>query len=185
MKEAAEVARLVNKKTIEQMADELVALRMRRGTLFMIGLGGSAANCSHAASDLRKACRVRAVCLTDNTAELTAYINDYGLDGVFANMLVDHRATPQDALFVLSVSGVSGTVSRCLAVAVDKARSKCMRVLGVVGRDGGYVKKAGDCVVLIPTVSPDRVTAHTEAFHMVVMHLLVSHPKLIKRLPTW
>lgn len=185
MHETVEVAMNIDYAHIDKMAQALADLRAFRGTLYLVGMGGSAANCMHAASDLRKLCGLNVVCFLDNVAELTSRINDDGADSAMADMLRNSPVGPHDALMVLSVGGGTDTVSRCLSEAVDAAKVLGIKVMGIVGRDGGHVKRHGDCVVLVPTVVPERVTPHTEAFHMVVLHCLVSHPKLQLRATKW
>jgi D-sedoheptulose 7-phosphate isomerase len=160
-------------------------VRDRKGRLFLVGLGGSAANCSHAASDFRKLAGIQAVSLCDNVAEITARANDEGFHGIYSEALNASNPKADDALFVFSVGGGSGGVSEPLVQAVNAARYNGMNVLGVVGRDGGHTKQYGDCVILVPNVEPSRVTPHTEAFHMVVLHCLVSHPVLQKYSTKW
>lgn len=183
MTEVALIAQALDTPVVERMAHELHALRACDGRLFVAGLGGSAANASHAASDFRKLCGIQAISLSDNIAELTARANDEGFGSIYAEALEAHVPTRDDALFVLSVGGGSDGVSAPLVRAIDRARRYGMFVYGVVGRDGGYTKKHGDCVVLVPNLEPARVTPHTEAFQMVLIHCLVSHP-MLQRAPT-
>lgn len=183
--EVGQIAAQLDDAEVERLADKLAELRVRGGRLFLAGLGGSAANCSHAASDFRKLAGIQAIALSDNVSELTARANDEGFHGVYAEAIEVSNPKPDDALFVFSVGGGAGGVSEPLVRAVNVARYHGMNVLGVVGRDGGYTKQHGDCVVLIPNVQPSRVTPHTEAFHMVVLHCLVSHPKLQRAKTKW
>ena len=172
---------------VEQMVDALLALRVRGGRLFLLGVGGSAANCSHAVNDFRKLCGIEAYTPTDNVSELTARTNDEGWETVFAAWLAVSRAEAKDAVLVFSVGG--GDVQRGVSVnivrALDEARRRGLAILGVVGREGGYTKQVGDVVVVVPTVNPRHVTPHTEAFQAVVWHCLVSHPKLLLAEPKW
>ncbi len=154
----------------EMLANELRSLRERRGRLFIIGLGGSAANASHAVNDFRKLCAIEAYAPTDNVAELTARANDEGFNTIFFNRFWEKN----DSLLVLSVGGGTLNVSFNLCLAIDKAREIGMPILGIVGRDGGYTKKLGGCVVVIPPLFPERVTPHTEAFQSVILHYLVT-----------
>jgi D-sedoheptulose 7-phosphate isomerase len=149
-------------------------------SLFVLGVGGSAANCAHAVNDFRKLCGIEAYAPTDNVAELTARTNDEGWETVFAGWLEVSRAGPRDAILVFSVGGGNAerNVSVNLVRGLDFARSKGLKIYGVVGRDGGYAKQVGDAVVVVPTVAADRVTPHAEAFQAVVWHCLVSHPVL-------
>lgn len=184
-RETAEIAAALDHEQVERLCGELVALRERGGRLFLLGVGGSAANCAHAVNDFRKLCDIETYAPTDNVSELTARINDEGWDGAFVGWLKGSRAGDKDAVLVMSVGGGNAErkVSMNIVEAVRFARERGMRVLGIVGRDGGYTREAGDVVVVIPTVAADRVTPHTEAFQAVVWHGLVSHPDL-QRMPT-
>lgn len=186
-REVAELARTIDVARIDALAQELKALRERDGRLFFLGVGGSAANCSHAVNDFRKLCGIEAYAPTDNVSELTARTNDEGWDTVFAAWLRTSRASAKDAVFIFSVGGgnLEKNVSPNLVAALKEAKSRGMKVYGVVGRDGGYTAKVGDCVVVIPTVAADRVTPHTEAFHAVVWHCLVSNPALQQTATKW
>lgn len=165
----------------------LADLRSRGGRLFFLGVGGSAANCSHAVNDFRKIVGIEAYTPADNVSELTARINDDGWDTVFANWLKVSRLSTLDMLFVFSVGGgsVDKQVSPNLVKALQYAKSIGASVLGVVGRDGGYTAQVADACVIIPTVNPETITPHTEAFQAVVWHLLVSHPKLKTSQTKW
>ena len=181
--ETATIAKLVDHKQIEKMVKELLALRKRRGRLFIIGLGGSAANASHMVNDMRRLCGIEAYAPTDNVAELTAISNDDGWEHIFSNSLSFGRE--KDALMVLSVGGGTLDISLPIVNSVEHAFRLDMSILGIVGRNGGYTDKVADCCVIIPTVNPDRVTPHTEAFQAVVWHCLVSHPDLQIRKTKW
>jgi len=185
--ETIETARRIEPAAIEALCDELVNLRDREGRLFIIGVGGSAGNCGHAVNDFRKLCGIEAYAPTDNVSELTARTNDEGWPTVFSEWLKVSRANAKDAILVFSVGGGSmkKNVSPNIVAAIALAKERGLRVLGVVGRDGGYTKRAGDCVVVIPTVEESRVTPHAEAFQAVVWHCLVSHPKLQKNATKW
>jgi D-sedoheptulose 7-phosphate isomerase len=185
--EVCETARRIDPGAIEALCDELASLREREGRLFILGVGGSAGNCSHAVNDFRKLCGIEAYAPTDNVSELTARTNDEGWSTVFAEWLKVSRAGPNDAVLVFSVGGgnLEKNVSANLVAAVQEAKSRGTRILGIVGRDGGYTKKSGDVVVVIPTVEQSRVTPHAEAFQAVVWHCLVSHPKLQSRATKW
>ncbi len=179
--EAKEIIQLIDHDCIERMAEELAHLREREGRLFLLGVGGSAANCSHAVNDFRKLCGIESYTPVDNVSELTARTNDDGWDTAFSEWLKISRAGEKDVVFVLSVGGGNAeyNVSVNLVRALDEAKDRGMRILGVVGRDGGYSKQmAEDTVLVIPTVNSRHVTPHTEAFQAVVWHCLVSHPKL-------
>jgi D-sedoheptulose 7-phosphate isomerase len=183
--EAAQIVAELDKNTIERMVELLAELRDNSGRLFFLGVGGSAANCSHAVNDFRKIARIEAYAPTDNVAELTARTNDEGWDTVFAEWLRGSRLGSQDMLFVLSVGGgdLERNVSPNLVRALEHAGKVGARVVGIVGRDGGYTAQVADACVIVPTVNPEAVTPHTEAFQAVVWHLLVSHPRL-KAVPT-
>src|SRR6201999_2341454 len=177
--EAKRIIDALDVGVIDRMADALAALRQRGGRLFFLGVGGSAGNCSHAVNDFRKLCGIEAYAPTDNVSELTARTNDEGWPTVFSEWLKVSRANAKDALLILSVGGgnMEKNVSPNIVSAIALAKERGLRVLGIVGRDGGFTKKAGDCVVVIPTVEDSRVTPHAEAFQAVVWHCLVSHPK--------
>src|ERR1700761_608280 len=179
LEEMREIAARLPADTIEELCTELAALRDRDGRLFIIGVGGSAGNCGHAVNDFRKLCGIEAYAPTDNVSELTARTNDEGWPTVFAEWLKVSRANAKDAILIFSVGGgnMEKNVSPNIVRAIGLAKERGLRVLGVVGRDGGYTKKAGDCVVVIPTIDESRVTPHAEAFQAVVWHCLVSHPK--------
>ena len=185
LQESRRVIDLLDADAIERMAEGLSAVRSRGGRLFVLGVGGSAASASHAVNDFRKICGFEAYAPTDNAAELTARTNDEGWDTVFSEWLKGSRIGPLDGVLVFSVGGgdLEKNVSPNLVRALALAKSKGSAVFGVVGRDGGHTAKAADACVIIPTVSAARVTPHTEAFHGVVWHLLVSHP-LLKAKPT-
>ncbi|HWP16202.1 MAG TPA: SIS domain-containing protein [Xanthobacteraceae bacterium] len=172
---------------IDRMAEALAALRERGGRLFFLGVGGSAGNCSHAVNDFRKLAGIEAYAPTDNVSELTARTNDEGWETVFAEWLKISRLKADDALFVFSVGGGSleKNISPNLVRALQYAKTVGSQVLGVVGRDGGYTAKVGDAVCIVPTVNPDAVTPHSEAFQAVIWHLLVSHPALKLKQTKW
>jgi D-sedoheptulose 7-phosphate isomerase len=185
--EVVKIARSIDAAGVENLAKELAALRQRGGRLFFLGVGGSAANCSHAVNDFRKLCGFEAYTPVDNVSELTARTNDEGWDTVFAAWLKTSRANKNDAVFVFSVGGgnVEKNVSANIVAGLKEAKQRSMKIFGVVGRDGGYTKQVGDCVVVVPTVEASRVTPHTEAFQAVVWHCLVSHPKLQQTSTKW
>jgi D-sedoheptulose 7-phosphate isomerase len=187
MRQASEVALSLDTACIERIAHALSALRERDGRLFLLGVGGSAANCSHAVNDFRKLCGIEAYAPTDNVSELTARTNDEGWDTVFAEWLKVSRANAKDAIFVMSVGGgdAARNVSPNLVRALDEAKKRGLAVYGIVGRDGGHTKKVGDDVVVIPTVDQRHVTPLTEAFQAVVWHCLVSHPALQVQKTKW
>jgi D-sedoheptulose 7-phosphate isomerase len=183
--EAARVLAALDADAIEKMARLLSELRARRGRLFFLGVGGSAANCSHAVNDFRKIAGIEAYTPVDNVSELTARTNDEGWESVFANWLKGSRLTARDMICVFSVGG--GSLEPCISPnlvrALQLAREVGASIIGVVGRDGGYTAQVADACVIVPTVNPDTVTPHAEAFQAVVWHLLVSHP-LVKAAQT-
>jgi D-sedoheptulose 7-phosphate isomerase len=186
-RQAAEIAQAIDHDAIERMATGLAALRERGGRLFILGVGGSAANCSHAVNDFRKLCGIEAYTPVDNVSELTARTNDEGWDTVFAAWLRTSRADQDDAILVFSVGGgdAERNVSANIVRGLDEAKLRGLKIYGVVGRDGGSTKKVGDEVVVVPTVDPKSVTPHTEAFQAVVWHCLVSHPSLAIKEAKW
>jgi len=178
-----EVRRVVdelNVDALEKMVELLATIRNRKGRLFILGVGGSAANASHAVNDFRKICGLESYAPTDNVSELTARTNDEGWNSVFAEWLKGSRLLPADAVLVFSVGGgnLEKNISPNLVAALDFAKKVGASILGIVGRDGGYTGKVADACVIVPSVSAARVTPHSEAFQAVVWHLLVSHPKL-------
>lgn len=184
---AETVCRQIPRDTIEHLADELARLRDRGGRLFLLGVGGSAGNCSHAVNDFRKLCGIEAYSPVDNVSELTARTNDEGWDTVFAAWLETSRLNVEDAILVFSVGGgdVEHNVSANLVKAIDFAKKRSARVFGVVGKHTGYTAKQGDVVVVIPQINTSWVTPLSEAFQAVVWHCLVSHPKLQKNATKW
>ena len=185
--QVGEVARGIDRAAIERMAEALAALRERGGRLFFVGVGGSAGNCSHAVNDFRKLCGIESYAPTDNVSELTARTNDEGWETVFSEWLLTSRASKNDGLFVMSVGGgnMERNVSVNLVRALETARQRGMTIFGIVGRDGGHTKKVGQHVVVVPVVDDKLVTPHTEAFHAVVWHCLVSHPRLQRQATKW
>jgi D-sedoheptulose 7-phosphate isomerase len=178
--EASRVLRTLDIQAIERLVDLLARLRKRSGRLFIIGVGGSAANASHAVNDFRKICGIEAYTPTDNVSELTARINDDGWTSAFANWLRGSRLSDRDMILVLSVGGgdAERNISANIVEAIHEAKRARASIGGIVGRDGGYTAREADACVLIPVVNPATVTPHTEAFQSVVWHLIVSHPKL-------
>ena len=184
-----EVQKLVaqlNTDAIEKAADELARVRERGGRLFILGVGGSAANASHAVNDFRKICGFEAYAPTDNVSELTARTNDEGWATIFAEWLKGSRLNAKDGLLIFSVGGgnLEKNVSPNLVSAIQLAKKVGASVVGVVGRDGGYTAKEATACVIVPTVNPAHVTPHSEAFQAVIWHLLVSHPKAESRRKT-
>ena len=185
--EVQKVTAGLNVAAIEKMVDELASLRERGGRLFILGVGGSAGNASHAVNDFRKICGFEAYAPTDNVSELTARTNDEGWATVLAAWLTGSRINGQDALLIFSVGGgnLEKNVSPNLVTAIQLAKSVGASVLGIVGRDGGYTAKEANACVIVPTVNPEHVTPHSEAFQAIVWHLFVSHPKLKVAATKW
>lgn len=185
--EALRIMRRLDVGAIEKMVRQLAALRRRGGRLFLLGVGGSAANCSHAVNDFRKLCGIEAYAPTDNVSELTARINDEGWAGVFAAWLKASRLNKKDMLFIMSVGGgdLEKNVSPNLVEALKLAKQIGAGVVGIVGRDGGYTAKVADACVIVPPLAAHAITPHTEAFQAVVWHLLVSHPALKLQATKW
>ena len=165
---------------INKIAEFLKDLRIRAGRLFILGVGGSAANASHAVNDFRKLCEIEAYAPTDNVSELTARTNDDGWDTVFSSWLTTSKISENDAVLIFSVGGGSTTknISPNIVKALETAKLCKAKILGIVGRDGGYTATVADYCVIIPTANSTLVTPHTEAFQAVVWHCLVSHPAL-------
>ena len=180
LEEVQQVTTRLDAEAIERVVDELARLRERGGRLFILGVGGSAANASHAVNDFRKICGLECYAPTDNVAELTARTNDEGWASVFSEWLKGSRINARDGLLIFSVGGgnLEKNVSPNLVSAIQLAQQVGATVLGVVGRDGGYTAKSAAACVVVPTVNPEHVTPHSEAFQAVVWHLFVSHPKL-------
>ncbi len=178
--EIKQVADQLDADSIERAVDELAAVRARLGRLFILGVGGSAANASHAANDFRKICGIECYAPTDNVAELTARTNDEGWASVFSEWLKGSKLSARDGILIFSVGGgdLEKSVSPNLVIAIQLAREVGATIVGVVGRDGGYTAKVAKACVIVPTVHLDHVTPHTEAFQAVIWHLFVSHPKL-------
>ena len=185
--EAKDVIDRLDIDAIERMAALVEQARDRAGRMFILGVGGSAANASHAVNDFRKIVGIEAYAPTDNVSELTARTNDEGWSTIFVEWLKVSRLKPEDLILVLSVGGgnLEKNVSPNLVAALDYAREVGTPVMGIVGKDGGYTAKVARACVIIPTVNPDHITPHSEAFQAVVWHLLVSHPKLKTRQTKW
>ena len=187
LKEAADIISRIDTGAIEDMATLLARVKADSGRLFFLGVGGSAGNCSHAVNDFRKIAGIECYAPTDNVSELTARTNDEGWASVFVEWLKVSRLRPTDALFIFSVGGgnLEKNISPNLVEAIKFAKSLGARITGVVGRDGGYTAQMADVCLIVPTVNPDTVTPHSEAFQAVVWHLLVSHPKLKASQTKW
>ena len=185
--EAAEIVHKLDVAAIEKTADLLAGIKRSGGRLFFLGVGGSAGNCSHAVNDFRKIVGIESYAPTDNVSELTARTNDEGWASVFVEWLKVSRLTAKDGVVVFSVGGgnLEKNISPNLVTALQYAKTVGAKIAGVVGRDGGYTAKVADACVIIPTVNPETVTPHSEAFQAVVWHLLVSHPKLKVNQTKW
>ncbi len=180
LQEVQEVTRQLDATAIDAVIDQLLAIRERGGRLFILGVGGSAGNASHAVNDFRKICGIECYAPTDNVSELTARTNDEGWATIFAEWLRGSHLSSKDGLLVLSVGGgnLEKNVSPNLVRAVQFAKETGAAVTGIVGRDGGFTARMADAVVIVPTVNPEHVTPHSEAFQAVIWHLIVSHPRL-------
>ena len=180
LSEVAQVVERLDRDSIEKVVRLLIDTRAKGGRLFILGVGGSAGNASHAVNDFRKIAGIEAYAPTDNVSELTARVNDEGWDTVFAAWLQGSRLNDKDLVFVLSVGGgnrqlnISPNVVRALEYANKTGASIC----GIVGRDGGYTAQVADACIIVPTVNPKTVTPHSESFQAVLWHLLVTHPDL-------
>jgi D-sedoheptulose 7-phosphate isomerase len=178
--DATRILSLLDGQVIDRMVEMLVALRSRGGRLFILGVGGSAANASHAVNDFRKIAQIESYAPTDNVSELTARVNDEGWETVFVNWLRVSKLSSRDLVFVLSVGGgdLDRNISPNLVRALQFAKQVGTSICGIVGRDGGYTARVADACVIVPTVNSSTVTPHAEAFQAVIWHLLVSHPAL-------
>jgi D-sedoheptulose 7-phosphate isomerase len=179
-KGACKVLERIDRVQVVRMIEILKAIKKRNGRLFFLGVGGSAANASHAVNDFRKICGIEAYTPMDNVAELSARINDDGWESVFANWLRQSRLCADDGIFVLSVGGGNEekNISTNLVRAVHYAMEMNAKVLGIVGRDGGYTALCADACVIVPPIDQEMITPYTEAFQGVIWHLLVTHPEL-------
>jgi D-sedoheptulose 7-phosphate isomerase len=185
--ESVRVLQELDAATVERVAVGLGAARDGGGRLFILGVGGSAGHASHAVNDFRKLCAFEAYAPTDNVSELTARVNDEGWDTSFSEWLKVSRLAKADAVLVFSVGGGNKekNVSANLVLALEHAKAVGARVFGIVGKDGGHTAKVAEACVIVPTVSPDRITPHTEGMAAVVWHLLVSHPALKRAATKW
>lgn len=187
LEETVSIVQQLDVAAIEKVVEAVAQIKADAGRIFFLGVGGSAANCSHAVNDFRKLLGIECYTPTDNVSELTARINDDGWESAYTSWLEVSRLTGRDAIFVLSVGG--GSVERNLSVnlvaAVNYAREKGARILGILGRDGGHTAQLADAAVIIPTVNPRSVTPHCEALQAVIWHLLVTHPRLRPREAKW
>jgi len=187
LNDAIAIINKIDDDVIEKMAQIIAEVRENNGRLFFLGVGGSAGNASHAVNDFRKIVGIESYAPTDNVSELTARTNDEGWDTVFSEWLKISKINKDDAIFILSVGGgnIEKNISPNLVKALQLAKEVHAKIVGIVGRDGGYTAKVADAAVIIPTVNAETITPHTEAFQALVWHLLVSHPKLKARQTKW
>jgi D-sedoheptulose 7-phosphate isomerase len=187
LKEVSQITEKLRQDSIQQLIDELARLRDRKGRLFIIGVGGSAANASHACNDFRKLALIEAYAVTDNISELTARTNDEGWENTFRSWLKCSGMNQSDALLVFSVGGgdIERNISLNICRAVDLAKETGTSVLSIVGRELGYVQDKSEICVVIPPINPLMITPHSESFQAVIWHLIVSHPRIKREQTTW
>lgn len=180
LKETKNIIEKINLDSVEKLIDLIFAVKKNKGRIFFLGNGGSAANCSHAVNDFRKILGIECYAPTDNVSEITARTNDEGWDTIFVEWLKISNLCDKDLLFILSVGGgdIEKNISSNLVQAIKYAKLKGSKITGIVGRNGGYTAENSNTCIIIPTVNKDNVTPHTEAFHAIIWHLLVSHPQL-------
>jgi len=185
--ETIEITKAIDPEIVEEMVELLVSVKNSGGRLFILGVGGSAANAGHAVNDFRKLAGIETYAPTDNVAELTARTNDEGWASVFSGWLKVSKLSSKDCLFILSVGGGNKekNVSPNLIEAIDLAKEVGARITGIVGRDGGYTAQNADVCLVVPTLNPGTVTPHSESFQTVIWHLMVSHPKLKSNPTKW
>ena len=187
LEETSQIANLVSVQAIEDIIEILSNLKKENGRIFFLGVGGSAANAAHAVNDFRKLADIEAYSPTDNIAEITARTNDEGWKNVFTPWLKTSKLSEKDCIFILSVGGGSKEqkISENICEAIDFAKSVQSKIVGIVGKDGGYTAPNADAVVIIPVINESSITPHTESFQEVIWHLMVSHPKLKINPTTW
>ncbi|CAN7475421.1 SIS domain-containing protein [Caballeronia sp. LjRoot34] len=185
--ESIEIIKKMDVTAVEAMAELLAGVKRDGGRIFFLGVGGSAGNCSHAVNDFRKIVGIESYAPTDNVSELTARTNDEGWSTIFVEWLKISKLQPKDAIFIFSVGGgnLEKNISPNLVEALKYAKTVGSKITGVVGRDGGYTAQVADACVIVPTVNPETITPHSEAFQAVVWHLLVSHPALKSNQTKW
>lgn len=185
--ESIKILELLDPTSIENIVSILSVTKSNSGRIFFLGVGGSAGNCSHAVNDFRKIVGIESYAPTDNVSELTARTNDEGWNTVFSEYLKVSKLSSRDCLFVLSVGGgnLEKNISPNLVEALKYGKSVNSKIVGIVGRDGGYTAKVADACVIVPTVNPENITPHSEAFQAVIWHLLVSHPSLKENQTKW
>ena len=187
LNETKQIASAINAETVEAIVKLLMNVKQAKGRVFFLGVGGSAANASHAVNDFRKLAGIESYAPTDNVAELTARTNDEGWTTVFSEWLKTSNLNSNDCLFVLSVGGGDNErgISANICKAIDYGKSVGARITGIVGRDGGYTAKNADVCLIVPTVNATTVTPHSESFQVVIWHLIVSHPNLKSNPTKW
>lgn len=187
LEEVVYITKQIDVAIVEKMAELIYQIKVAGGRIFFLGVGGSAGNCSHAVNDFRKIVGIESYAPTDNVSELTARTNDEGWPSIFSNWLKVSKLSSNDMIFVFSVGGgnIEKNISPNLVEALILAKNAGSKIIGVVGRDGGYTAKVADACLVIPTVNPDNVTPHSEAFQAIIWHLLVSHPKLRANQTKW
>lgn len=185
--EASKILEQIDDSVIEKMVTIIAQTRENNGRLFFLGVGGSAGNASHAVNDFRKIVGIEAYAPTDNVSELTARTNDEGWDTIFSEWLKISKLNSYDTLFILSVGGgnIEKNISPNLVKALQLAKEKGSKIIGIVGRDGGYTAKVADAAIIVPTINPDTITPHSEAFQAIIWHLMVSHPILKAKETKW
>ena len=187
LKETIEIIKLIDASIIEAIVDLLYEIREEGGRIFFLGVGGSAGNASHAVNDFRKIVGIESYAPTDNVSELTARTNDDGWSSIFSEWLKVSKLSKRDLIFIFSVGGgnLEKNISPNLVKALQYASNIGSKIVGIVGRDGGYTKKVANTCLVVPTINDKNITPHTEAFQAVIWHLLVSHPKLKKNETKW
>tara|TARA_Y100000590_G_C15457420_1_gene915146 strand:+ start:145 stop:747 length:603 start_codon:yes stop_codon:yes gene_type:complete len=185
--ETIAIVKQIDKKKIEKIIDLILKIKEENGRIFFLGVGGSAANSSHAVNDFRKLLGIECYAPTDNVSELTARTNDEGWNSIFVEWLKVSKLTRKDLLFIFSVGGgsIDKNISPNLVKALEYGKKTGCKITGIVGRDGGYTAKVSDECIVIPTVNKNTITPHTEAFQAVIWHLIVSHPKLKSKETKW
>lgn len=187
LKEVLEITSKIDKAEIEKMINVILKVKKNEGRIFMLGVGGSAGNASHAVNDFRKIAGIECYTPTDNVSELTARVNDDGWDSSFVNWLKGSRLNSSDCIFIFSVGGgnLEKNVSVNIVNSLKYAKETGSSIIGIVGKDGGYTAKVADACVIIPVVNPETITPHSEAFQATIWHLLVTHPAIKKNEMKW
>jgi D-sedoheptulose 7-phosphate isomerase len=187
LKEVLEITSKIDKAEIEKMINVILKVKKNEGRIFMLGVGGSAGNASHAVNDFRKIAGIECYTPTDNVSELTARVNDDGWDSSFVNWLKGSRLNTSDCIFIFSVGGgnLEKNVSVNIVNSLKYAKEIGSSIIGIVGKDGGYTAKVADACVIIPVVNPETITPHSEAFQATIWHLLVTHPAIKKNEMKW